>query len=338
MGNTEPLRDLRVLVVGLGSIGIRHLTNLRQLGCRHLGALRGRNKALYKPVDLSGVSVHVELDDALGAGYDAVIVSNPTSEHMQIAQRAAESGSHLYVEKPLSQALAGTDDLVETVRSRNLVAMVGCQLRFHPNLIAIKQWLGQGSIGRILGAQVDAGEFLPAWHPWEDYRESYAARRELGGGVILTLIHEIDYLYWFFGELKPMNSVGGRSGALELDVEDHASSFLLSERERVPVFLHMDYLQQPASRKMKIIGCHGIIEWDYHEGRASLSVDGSLREASTVPENWDRNELFLSSMNDFLQAAVQGHKPRVTLEEGIAVLSIALRIKAQVASDEAPRA
>ena len=135
-----------------------------------------------------------------------------------------------------------------------------------------------------------------------------------------------------------MNSIGGRSGTLELDVEDHASSFLLSERDQVPVFLHMDYLQQPASRTMKIIGCHGIIEWDYYQGRASLSVEGNLREASTVPENWNRNELFLSSMNDFLQAAVHGHKPRVTLEQGIAVLSIALRIKAQLVRGEAPRA
>ncbi len=195
MRNTETLRDFRVLVVGLGSIGIRHLANLRQLGCRHLGALRVRNKALHKPIDLSGVSVHVELDDALRAGYDAVVVSNPTSEHVD-------------VEKPVSQALAGTDNLLETVRSKNLVAMVGCQLRFHPNLIAIKHWLEQGSAGRILSGRVDTGEFLPTWHPWEDYRESYAARRELGGGVILTLIHEVDYLYWLFGELLPMNSIG----------------------------------------------------------------------------------------------------------------------------------
>lgn len=336
MVNTKLLSQLRVLVVGLGSIGVRHLTNLRRLGCGHVGAFRSLKRPLHKPVDLSGVALYDDFDKALRQGYDAVVVCNPTSLHLEYAQRAAETGCHLYVEKPLSDTLENIDELLQTVRKNKLVVMVGCQFRFHPNLITVKRWLGQKLIGRLLSVQVDTGEYLPGWHPWEDYRASYAARQDLGGGVILTLIHEIDYLYWLLGPLRPLDTLGGISGALEVDVEDHMTSMLLSH-EHVPVMLHMDYLQKPPCRQMKIIGNHGVIEWDYYQGIARLMLDGELKETSELPPNWERNDLFLAIMSDFLESVCQGRVPRVPLEDGIETLRIALELKAQLArqSDDA---
>ncbi len=324
------LSQLRVLVVGLGSIGVRHFTNLRQLGCRHVGVFRSLKRALHKPIDLSGVALYDDFDQALRQGYNAVVVCNPTSLHLEYAQRAAEAGCHLYIEKPVSDTLENTDELLQTVQKNKLVAMIGCQFRFHPNLIAIKRWLDQKLVGRLLSVYVDTGEYLPGWHPWEDYRTSYAARQDLGGGVILTLIHEIDYLYWLLGPLRPLDTIGGNSGALEVDVEDHLTSMLLSH-EHVPVMLHMDYLQRPPCRRMKIIGNHGVIEWDYYRGVARLVVDGELKETSELPHNWERNDLFLGIMADFLESVCQGREPHVPLEDGIKTLRIALELKTQLA-------
>ena len=318
-----------MLVVGLGSIGLRHLENLRTLGCGRLGALRSRNAPMHRDADLSDVKIHDDYDTALVEGYDGVVIANPTSFHLEYAQKAAKAKCHFYIEKPTSHSLDGTAELLREVRRQNLVVTVGCQLRFHPNLIAVKRWLDEQSIGQLLAVQVDTGEYLPDWHPWEDYRNSYAARPELGGGVILTLIHEIDYLYWLLGPLHPVCSFGGTSGALGLDVEDHVVSILMSQAS-VPVTLHLDYLQRPPCRRLKIVGTRGAIEWDYYRGTATLVVEGESREISKVPQSWERNDLFLGIMADFLDAVCNGHASRVPLDDGVETLRIALELKAQV--------
>jgi predicted dehydrogenase len=123
----------------------------------------------------------------------------------------------------VSDTLDGVDALVDTVERRGLVAAVGCQLRFHPCLLRLRALLAGGAVGRIVAVRVAVGEYLPGWHPYEDYRGGYAARRDLGGGVVLTLVHELDYVYWLFGLPRRLWAVGGHLSRLELDVEDTAS-------------------------------------------------------------------------------------------------------------------
>ena len=331
MGSTELDAGFSALVVGLGSVGMRHLENLRRLGCGRIGVFRSRNGPLHRPLDLTDVAIHYEFDEALERGYDAAIICNPTSLHTEFASRAAASGCHLYVEKPISNTLENTDELVRNVKRHGLAATVGCQFRFHPNLTAIERWLEEEVIGRVLGVHVDTGEYLPAWHSWEDYRDGYAAREDLGGGVILTLIHEIDYLYWLLGPLHAVSAFGGTSGVLDLAVEDHLTGMLLTNTG-VPVTLHIDYLQRPPCRRMKIVGSRGAIEWDYYLGTASAVLDGKLKEGSSVPEGWERNDMFLAIMSDFLDAVRAGRTPRVPLGDGIETLRIALELKAQLPS------
>ena len=235
----------------------------------------------------------------------------------------------MYIEKPCSDTLDGFGKFVKTVWEKRLKVMIGCQLRFHPNLVEIKRWLDQSLIGRILYVQVDTGEYLPGWHPWENHRNSYASSKELGGGVVLTLIHEIDFIHWLLGPLVVNHAIGGMSGALELDVEDNASAMLVA-RGNIPVMLHMDYLQQPPCRKMKIIGSKGVIAWDYYKGMAELTVEGAKKEISILPETWERNNLFLDIMADFLDSVCRKTVPRAPLEDGIEALRIALEIKTQI--------
>ncbi|MBU1349342.1 Gfo/Idh/MocA family oxidoreductase, partial [Patescibacteria group bacterium] len=305
----QSYKDLSALVVGLGSIGLRHLDNLRALGVGRLGALRRRGAELHREVDLSDVALFQDFDEALGHGWDAVFIANPTAMHLEAALLAAGAGCNLYLEKPISHSLAGVDELSGLVERKGLVVEVGCQLRFDPTLEKVKSWLEQGAIGSLVSANCQVGEWLPGWHPWEDYRASYAARPELGGGVVLTTIHEIDYLLWLLGGLQVRAAMGGVSGALEIEAEDHVAALLTAERE-TPVLLSMDYLSQPPIRSLRLIGTQGHICWDYMVGSAQLWLKGKMQEEKTRQQGWRRNDMFLAITRDFLEAVQNGSQPR----------------------------
>src|SRR5262249_48594041 len=147
------------------------------------------------------------------------IVSNPSACHLPVALAAARAGAHVLIEKPLSHDLAGLDDLEEAVEARGLAAVVGFQFRFNPGLRQLRTWVRAGHIGTVVSAQAHWGEYLPEMHPWEDYRTGYAARTDLGGGVLLTLCHPFDYLRWIVGDIDDVRAQESRTETLGLSVE-----------------------------------------------------------------------------------------------------------------------
>src|SRR5262249_5372924 len=157
-----------------------------------------------------------ELDEAWRASPDVAVVATPPSTHTAVALEAARRGCHLFVEKPLSDRWDGVDELIAEVRARSLVCLVGCNLRFHPGLVELRRLLDEGAIGRVLGARIEFGQYLPDWHPWEDYRETYSARRALGGGVILDAIHELDYAMWLLGPVSKVTALADHISTLEI--------------------------------------------------------------------------------------------------------------------------
>ena len=341
---------MKILFVGLGGIGQRHLRNLRALlgSSVEVHAYRVRRLAhtLTDQLEIEAgadlvtkydIHVHYELEAALATKPSAVFLCNPSSLHVQVAMQAAQAGCHLFIEKPLSHSLEGVEALVETVERRGLVGMVGYQLRFHPCLQALQQQLRKGKIGRPLSACVEVGEYLPNWHRYEDYRQMYAARAELGGGVILSQIHEMDYLFWLFGMPKRVFTSGGRLSSLELDVEDVASSILEFEVEghKVPVHLHQDYVQRPPSRGCKIIGDEGKLvmsltnlTFEQYDSKGRLAENLSF-------EGFSRNELFVSELRHFLDCVDGRATPLVSLRDGAQSLRMAMAAKASMASGEA---
>jgi predicted dehydrogenase len=333
---------MKVLFVGLGGIGQRHLRNLRAiLGISlevHAYRVRGLPQALTEQLEIEpdtdletkyAVRVHHDLDSALEQRPAAVFVCNPSSLHVPAAMAAAEAGCHLFVEKPLSHSLAGVEALIQAVQRQGLVALVGYQLRFHPCLQAVHRQVSQGLIGQPLSAHAQVGEYLPGWHRYEDYRQMYASRADLGGGVILSQIHEMDYLYWMFGLPHRIFTLGGHLSSLEIDVEDVACSVLDCEvnGRKVPVLLHQDYLQRPPARGCTIVGEEGKIVMSLSE----LKVDrydsqGRLAQHQSF-EGFARNELFLAELRHFLDC-IGGHAtPLISLRDGAQSLRMALAAK-----------
>jgi predicted dehydrogenase len=330
---------MRVLIIGLGAAGQRHARNVRLLLGDQAELLafrrRGGGQALSdtsalqpgrSPEDALGITVYRDLGEALAQAPAAVVVADPTSMHLAGAQRAAEAGCAVLVEKPLSHTWDGVPEFVADVARRKVPVLVGYQWRFHPLFARLRELLAGGAIGRLIAVNAVYGEYLPGWHPYEDYRESYAARRELGGGVLLTQAHDIDYLGWLVGWPEEVLCVGGHLSDLEIDVEDTASTLwrCRADGRDIPVHLHQDYLQKPPVRTCEFVGDAGKIgcdllgfklrAWDA-EGR--LAVDEDL-------SSFGRGDMFLAEMAHFL-ACVEGREsPVVGAAEGARSLAVAL--------------
>jgi predicted dehydrogenase len=334
----------RALFVGLGGIGQRHLRNLRALlgESVRVSAYRVRREPVLLTDELTtvpggdvesayGVEVHTSLESALAEKPDIAVVANPTSLHVPIALAALEAGCDVLVEKPLSDTNAGVDALTTRARELRRVGMVAYQLRFHPCVKGLIELAESEALGLLYGAHVEVAEYLPAFHPYEDYRRMYASRRDLGGGVTLTQIHEIDLVHRIFGLPERVWSVGDRISELEVDVEDSASSLLEYGRKNGRPFavqLHQDFLGRPPRRTFSIWGSLGRAVMDLRSGTLDfVSTDGStarLVECSDYP----RNQLFLDELAHFLDCVRTRSDPCVPLEEGAAGLRIALALRA----------
>lgn len=331
---------MRILIAGLGAIGQRHARNLRVLYGDGLELLALRRRRLPHVVTEAlqrddsrnveaelDVTVFADLDEALAARPDAVFVCTPSSQHLEVAQRAAEAGCHLFVEKPLSHTLEGVERLRETVAANKLVAMVGCQWRYHPCVRWVREVIQAGMLGTLIEAEIEYGEYLPDWHPYEDYRTSYAARAELGGGVVLTQIHDYDMAWWLFGPPRTVTASGGHLSDLEIDVEDTVDARL--EGGDVAVAVRQSMATRPPRRVITVTGDAGSVTVDLLTGR----ISSTPRIASAAAfADYQRNQMFLDEARHFQACLAGTEPPAVPLEDGIAVLGLALAVKTAMAT------
>lgn len=310
---------MKFLIAGLGSIGRRHFRNLITLGEKDIILLR-THKATLPDDELAGYPVETDLQEALKKHQpDAVIVSNPTAFHLDVAIPAAETGCAILLEKPISHSMERLDQLENAVRKSGSKVLVAFQFRFHPGMVRAKQLIEAGEIGRIISAHVHFGEYLPAWHPWEDYRSGYAARADMGGGVVLTQCHSLDYLPWLVGKAVSIWGFTGKLSDLEVGVEDTAKIGLRFVHGALGS-LHLDYNRQPPVHTFDIAGTKSTIKWDLTDGATRIyRAEKKDWEVYPLPAEWERNVMFMEQMKHFL-AVVRGEaEPSCTLEDGIQV-------------------
>ena len=317
---------MKFLIAGYGSIGRRHLRNLRELGQTDILLYRTHHGTLPDAeAEIAGLTVENDLGAALAHRPDAVIVANPTALHLDVAIPAAEQGCHILMEKPIASGPERLDDLRQALRRGGGQFVTGFQFRFHPTLRQAGQLIAAGAIGRALCARAHWGEYLPNWHPWEDYRQGYAARGDLGGGVLLTLCHPFDYLRMLLGEFTVVSALGGTLGDLGLPVEDMAEVGLRFASGAIGT-LHLDYLQQPSTHTLEVIGTAGTLRWDNATGALTLFKAGE-GERFEPPAGFERNQLFLAEMRHFIAAARGEEASLCTLDDGAAALEAVLHAR-----------
>jgi len=326
---------MKFLIAGLGSIGRRHFRNLIALGEKDIVLLRTR-KATLSDDELAGYPVETDLDEALSKHKpNAVIVANPTSMHLDVAIPAAQAGCHILLEKPVSHSLDRLDILQSTAQNNGSKILVGFQFRYHPTLNKARELIQSNALGQILSVHAHWGEYLPQWHPWEDYRQSYAARADLGGGVIITLTHPLDYLRYLLGDVESLWSFNGHISPLEVNVEDVAEIGLKFTNGAVGG-VHVNYFQRPPVHRLEIIGTNGTLRWDNADGILHLyktpATFGSfsdnppapVMESFSPPEGFERNQLFVAQTRHFIEI-VRGEKESVCrLEDGVMALRLVL--------------
>ena len=329
---------MKFLIAGLGSIGRRHLRNLIALGEKDIVLLRS-HKATLPDDELAGYSVETDIHEALqNHKPDAVIVANPTSLHLDVAIPAAEARCHILLEKPVSDSLERLDVLQQAAQKSGSKILVGFQFRYHPTLNKARELIQSGALGKILTFHVHWGEYLPQWHPWEDYRQSYAARADLGGGVIRTLTHPLDYVHYLIGEVDSLWSFNGHISPLELDVEDVAEIGLKFTNGAIGG-VHLNYFQRPPVHRLEIVGTNGTFRWDNAEGILHFSnvpvsfgsfsdnPPAPVIQTFSPPAGFERNQLFVAQTRHFIETVRGEKEPVCTLEDGIRALELALAAK-----------
>lgn len=314
---------MRLLVAGLGSIGQRHVRNLRSLAPVEIVAYRRRRLPL--PADLQGDWIREldDLDEALAQHPDAALVCGPPAVQAEIARKVVEADCPLFIEKPIADRLDGLDALVGEAERRDLTTLVGYNLRFLPQLPRLRAMVEEGRIGRVVSIRTEVGKWLPDWHPWEDYRQGYSARKDLSGGAILDLIHEIDYTHLLGGPVSRVTCVAKHASSLEISTEDVAE-IVLEFASGALGSVHVDYVQRTTERSCRVIGEEGTLVWrllsnELHLFEATSGQWQVFREA-----DFPFDATFALEMRHFLACLEGKEEPVVDLRTGVEDLRIAL--------------
>jgi predicted dehydrogenase len=264
---------------------------------------------------------------------------------LDIAIPAAEAGCHILLEKPISDSLERLDILQQASQKSGSKILVGFQFRYHPTLNKARELIQANVLGKVLTVHAHWGEYLPQWHPWEDYRQSYAARDDLGGGVIRTLTHPLDYLRYIISEVDSLWSFNGHISTLEMDVEDVAEIGLKFSNGTIGG-VHLNYFQRPPVHRLEIVGTHGTLRWDnadgilhFHQmtadfGSYSDKPPAPVTQTFAPPEGFERNQLFVAQTRHFIATASGESEPICRLADGIMALRLALAAQQSQASSQ----
>jgi predicted dehydrogenase len=319
--------ELAVAVVGCGSIGSRHATNLRTLGVRRLALVDLDRPRAGRLATTLGVKTMATDLGSLDAGFrpDAVLVCTPPASHLAVVEQALGLGAHVFCEKPLAPDLDGVEAVLARATGAGRLVMMGMCYRFHPALVRLRARLGAGEIGRVLGAQLRVGQYLPAWHPWADYRTEYSARRALGGGVLLDCIHALDTARWLFGGFVEVTAMLGRVSDLAIETEDVVAA-VLRRGDGILVEVHLDYLQREPANRIEVIGAEGILRWDFH-ARQLHAYRASIGSATDETIAVEPNVMYEAELREFLECVTQERASAVDGYEGARTLALAVAVR-----------
>lgn len=295
----------RILVIGGGSIGRRHAMNLGRLGA-----------------DVTVVDV--EMGSTVPGGYDGIVVASPTMLHAGHAIAGLATGAAVFVEKPMACSL---DEGIELVSIGGDRLMIGYNLRYHAALRRLADLIADGVCGKPCAFRLWFGQWLPDWRPNVDYRMTYSARADLGGGILADASHELDLAAWYAGEgLEVVGAVVTRLGPLEIDVEDTVRALLRSS-SGAPVSIELDCLARQYRRGIEVVGDLATVGYDWS---TQLLTVQSATETSTEVFAVDINDTYVAEMVDFLALTTSGEHPGVnTGSGGLASLRLVDAIRAQ---------
>jgi len=313
---TEMPNKLKILFFGLGSIGRRHARLIKDNFDFELYAYRsGKGQGIN---DL-GIKEFYDLEEAFSIKPDVAFITNPTYLHTSTAMECAKRNIALFIEKPLSNNKEGLSDLLKVVKKNNIVTYTAYCLRFHLAIIWLKNYLKKHT---PLHITVFNSSYLPNWRENVDHLKHYNAFKEKGGGVILELSHDIDYLYYLFGDVKKISVNSGKISDVTIDSEDFVDVILQFENN---VFgnMYVNFLSRQLRIDVTVDFKDSTIIADIVKNTIMIIKD---KKQETIDFNVERDDYFLSQLNYFFSHFRQG-KLMNDLTESMKVFDIIMRIK-----------
>lgn len=304
---------MNILIVGLGSIARKHIEAIQFLNYNaRIYALRSTNNV----VDEKGITNVFSLDN-LAITFDFAIISNPTNLHFEYIQLLAKKNIPLFIEKPALHSLENSADLIRLIEAKKLITYVACNLRFHPCVLFINEYIKTVNI-RINEINVYCGSYLPDWRPGKDFRKIYSANENMGGGVHLDLFHELDYTTWIFGQPIKSSSIKRSVSSLAINAVDYANYCL--EYNNFTANIVLNYYRKKVKRTIEIVLDNQIINVDLVTNLVSNENDQVLFQSS----NFEMKSTYINQMEYFINCIKQNEKPMNSLKESIEVLKIVL--------------
>ncbi len=317
---------LRFIVIGCGSIGQRHISNLIALDAGRVIAFDTQSEQRHMVEENFKIKTVSTLEDGWKECPTVALIAAPSNLHVPLAMEATKHDCHLFVEKPLSHTLDGVEELLTVVEARHLTTMVGCNMRFHPGPIIVKKLLGEKIIGEVIAARIQTGSYLPRWRPWQDYRQSYSASPEWGG-AILDCIHEIDLALWYLGPAKVAAAVHLPAKTIGLET-DGLAEIILHHESGVLTNVHLNFVQRDYRRTCQIIGSEGTIYWDFADHCVRVyGLHGELAKTYPEPQGWEINQIYVDELAHFCSAVRSKSQTANPVAGGLEVLKVALVAK-----------
>jgi len=314
----------RVLVVGLGSIGKRHLRIIRELlPDSDIRVLR-HSRCSDVPEHSNGCVKNIQA--ACDFLPEVAVIASPSTQHIETATRLAGIGCHLLIEKPLSDGTDRIDGLISERDRMNVLVQVAYNLRFQSSLRYFRQQIQSNKVGAIFSVRCEIGQYLPTWRPGTDYRKGVSANRSLGGGVLLELSHELDYLRWIFGEVKTVSATLKKHSKLEIDVEDSAyltMSFLGNGGDNGPTAsLSLDFIRHDTTRICTAIGETGTLRWNALTGVVELWAENSYEWKVLFTDQNQPNDTYRLEWVSFLEGICGQKNTHISVEDGLEVMRL----------------
>lgn len=317
---------MKILFIGLGSIGQRHLRNLLRLGDFDYYAYRTRN--LLLPDEFKHVKIHIikDLSEIEFIKPQLCIIAAPPTIQQNVLPIIIKKGIDFFVEKPIGNDLYTLQELLPIVKEKKIISMVGYNLRYHPVYKRLQEIVKQKRLGNIVSVRSVVGQYLPDWHPSEDYRKGYSANKNLGGGAVLDLIHELDFVYSLFGKVDQIKSFTTKKSHLEIDVEDVAE-IILKFKSGILGSVHVDYVDRKGQRNGMILGDEGTVKYDLLKSEIILTNQDGSEQIETF--DFERNDMYKNELTDLFKSISSRTQLKNNFESGLEVLSYALEAKNQ---------
>lgn len=323
-------------VIGSGNISLVHIENILKLDPQAQVSLLTREKSFSeekKKKFLSATNIFFNKKDLLASKPEAIFICSPSSSHIEQAIFYAQHGIDIFIEKPLSNNLTGVDELGQIINQNKIISMVGYVLRFSNSLNYFRKCLQEQILGEIYRVNCSCSSFLPDWRPNTDYIKSVSSNSDLGGGVILEVSHEIDYLRWIFGEPELLYSYKAKLSQLNIDVEDYVfylMKFLNDNNKSFICEVAIDFFTKQQQRKCVVIGHKGVLEWDGITNNVTLFDNKtSNKEQIFDGSTTTLNDMYLKQTQHFLDCIRTRNRPEIDTSEGINTLKILLKAKSK---------